>query len=85
MSDTVAEYRIGNTTYRVGDSVHIGPSQPGKRDGFDAVVNKIEVRVLDGQQVATFTVVGGKKNRPHAFRSFVEERVQRRAKSKEQR
>lgn len=37
----ITEYRQGRNFVRVGDVVHVRPSKPGKRDGFDSKVLRI--------------------------------------------
>jgi hypothetical protein len=66
MTDTVVkEWRPpGSRNYiRVGDIVKVAPSQPKKRDGFEARVMAIDVDA-DGTG-ATFQLLGGARGRLH--------------------
>lgn len=44
----VDAFRHGRNFVRVGDVVHVKPSRPGRRDGFDAHVISIRARDIGG-------------------------------------
>lgn len=51
MNHQILEYRAGRNYIRVGDTVHIKPTRPRKRNGFDAKVVRIDADDT-GQPVA---------------------------------
>jgi len=71
------EFRLGRNFIRVGDLVHIKPSKPGKRDGFDARVLRIR-----GNQSAGVTGVDVADPRNGGLRTLLPERIERRAQTK---
>lgn len=71
----------GRHMIREGDTVHVGPSKPGKRDGFDAVFLRAKV---DAGQLAEVEVYGGKPGH-EMIRTFVPERIRYRRQPKERR
>lgn len=68
------EYRPEGTRnfIRVGDTVKVKPSKPGKRDGYEAKVSRIEGNP-DGTPKAIH-VIGGPKNQ---FRTYFPNRIAR--------
>lgn len=38
----ITEYRVGRNFIRLGDTVRVLPSKPGRRDGFRATITRIE-------------------------------------------
>lgn len=70
----ITEYRVGRNFIRLGDTVRVLPSKPGRRDGFRATVTRIEA-LDDGSPVAvhlgvTLTASGGSRH-PQAGMSRV--------------
>jgi hypothetical protein len=80
----VEEVRVGGRCFvRVGDTVHVRPSKPGKRDGFDARVTRI-FRVGEETQVEVF---GGRidsrgRQVGAGMRTFTLDRIVRRRQTK---
>lgn len=71
----IGEMRVGRNFIRVGDVVHVKPSRPGKRDGFDGKV--VSIRANDDGSIRWLDVSG-----PKGLRSVVPDQVQRRAQTK---
>ena len=69
----------GRNKIRAKDRVHVGPSRPGKRDGFDATF--ISAKEKDGA-IAEVTVYGG-PGQSRALRTFRPERIFRKAQTKQ--
>lgn len=77
----VPEFRHGRNFVRVGDVVHVRPSRPGKRDGFDSHVISIRARDIGG---VPNVVTGVDVTDPHngGIRTVLPERIERRAQTK---
>lgn len=75
MSASVDELRMGRNFVRVGDTVRVLPSRPGKRDGFLATLRAIVTD--DAGAVRHLEVYGAPTGRPVAFHALRLERVRR--------
>lgn len=81
MSDRVVrpanlpEFRKGRNFVRVGDRVHVRPSKPGRRDGWDTYV--LQIRAVDGKPA--YVDVSDKRG---GRRTIPIERVERRAQTR---
>lgn len=64
----------GRNLIRQGDTVRVGPSKPGRKDGFDAEFRR--AHVVNGV-VTEIEVFGGRRGRA-AVRTFIPERIRRR-------
>lgn len=71
------EYRVGRNFIRVGDVVHVKPSRPGKRDGFDSRVLRIR-----GNQSAGVVGVDVTDPRNGGTRTITPDRIERRTQTK---
>lgn len=71
------EYRVGRNWIRVGDTVHVKPSRPGRRDGFDSRVLRIR-----GNQSAGVAAVDVVDPRTGGVRTLPPERIERKAQTK---
>lgn len=70
----VTEYRRGRAVIHLGDRVRVRPA-PGRRNGFDAVVQRIRMDETTGA-VREVDVFGGARGRA-MFRTFRPERIER--------
>lgn len=70
----VTEFRRGRAVIHLGDRVRIR-NTPGRRNGFDAVVQRIRVDVTTGA-VREVDVFGGSRGRA-MFRTFRPDRIER--------
>jgi hypothetical protein len=69
MTEELAEYALSRLqVVKPGDRVHVGPSRPRKRDGFDATVH----RLLQDDRRTYIEVYG-----PYGWRILPVTRVQR--------
>lgn len=72
------EFRLGRNFVRVGDTVHVKPSRPGRHDGFDAKVRRIR-----GNQAAGAESVDVADPRNGGLRTVPIDRIERRAQTKD--
>lgn len=70
----VTEYRPGQGVIHLGDRVRIRPT-PGRRNGFDAIVQRIRIDETTGE-VREVEVFGGARGRA-MFRTFRPDRIER--------
>ena len=76
----VTEYRRGRGVVHLGDRVRIRPT-PGRRNGFEAVVQRIRIDEATGL-VREVDVFGGARGRA-MFRTFRPERIERLARHRQ--
>jgi hypothetical protein len=69
----ITEFRRGRNFIRVGDRVHVKPSRPGKKDGFDSKVRRILANPDGTPQALEVT-----DPRNGAIRTLRPERIERR-------
>lgn len=72
---TIEEWRVGRNFVRVGDTVKV-TADPGRRNGYEARVRKIEVD--DDGEVTVVHVVSTARG----YRSYRPERIERRAQTR---
>lgn len=73
----ITEYRVGRNFIRVGDRVHVKPSRPGKKDGFDSKVKRILANPDGSPQALELT-----DPRNGATRTLRPERIERKRQTK---
>ena len=74
---SLPEYRVGRNYIRIGDTVHVKPSRPGRHDGFDSKVLRIRGNAVVGAVSVDVTD-------PHNgnVRTLPTERIERKAQTK---
>lgn len=75
--ELLPELRMGRNFIRPGDTIKVKPSQPGRRDGFEAKVKRIARNKNDEIEI---DVIGDGR-----WRTVRPERVQRMSQSKQRR
>lgn len=73
----LTEFRVGRNYVRLGDTVHVRPSRPGRHDGFDSKVLRIR-----GNQSAGVSGVDVTDPRTGGIRTLPTDRIERRAQTK---
>ncbi|MEW6474285.1 MAG: hypothetical protein AB1679_18695 [Actinomycetota bacterium] len=76
----VSEFRRGRAVIHLGDRVRVRPT-PGRRNGFEAVVQRIRIDEATGL-VREVDVFGGARGRA-MFRTFRPERIERLARHRQ--
>jgi hypothetical protein len=75
----IGEVRVGRNWLRVGDRVHVTPTRPRRRDGFDGCVTRL-LRYPDGH--VEVEVQGDRNGRAVTGRTVALDRVRRRAQTR---
>jgi hypothetical protein len=75
----VSAVRLGRNWLRVGDRVHVTPSRPGRRDGFDGRVTRVLRYPDDHVEVE---VRGAPSGKAMSARTFFLDRIERRVQTR---